>query len=268
MLRSLGIPARMAVGFAEGTYDEERGRYTIARLDAHAWPEVYFPEIGWIEFEPTGNQQPLDRPLAPSNESDANQANATPANNNPLTGINNGEEDATTFNPSIDQPGEITVEENINPWPRWIALIFTAAVIVMGYILSKQYAVAERLPTYLVNSYSKSGTLPPNWLAYWAYWAQLMPIEKSYQTINLCLRWFGVKQAAHNTPQERADALTKVLPAAANDIHNLSMEYQNAVFASQPANLKKARRSSLNILTKSLVARTFHYKKIPKRRYN
>jgi transglutaminase-like putative cysteine protease len=268
MLRSLGIPARMAVGFAEGTYDQERGRYTIARLDAHAWPEVYFPGIGWIEFEPTGNQQPLDRPLAPRDESDANQANATPTTNNPLTDLNTAEGDSTTFNPSIDQPGEITVEENMNPWPRFVALILATALIVLGYLLSKRYAVAERLPAYLVNSYSKNGAPPPGWLAYWAYWAQLLPIEKSYQTINLCLRWLGVKQPAHNTPQERAEALTQVLPAAASDIQNLSMEYQNAMFAAQPANLRKARRSSLNILTKSLVARAFHYKEIPKRRYN
>ena len=63
MLRSLGIPARMAVGFAQG--DAEDGTYTVRRLNAHAWPEVYFPGIGWVEFEPTASQPSLDRPLPP-----------------------------------------------------------------------------------------------------------------------------------------------------------------------------------------------------------
>jgi hypothetical protein len=53
MLRSIGIPARMAVGFAEGEYDELKGRYVVTYKDSHAWPEVYFPGIGWVEFEPT-----------------------------------------------------------------------------------------------------------------------------------------------------------------------------------------------------------------------
>ena len=65
MLRSVGVPARMAVGFAEGGFDNEANVYIVRSLDSHAWPEVYFPEIGWIEFEPTGNQDPLLRPDRP-----------------------------------------------------------------------------------------------------------------------------------------------------------------------------------------------------------
>src|SRR5687767_15979497 len=77
MLRTLGIPARMAVGFAQGTYDEERDRYIVARLNAHAWPEVYFPGIGWVEFEPTGNQNPLSRPVAPQDTGTITPPNAS-----------------------------------------------------------------------------------------------------------------------------------------------------------------------------------------------
>lgn len=61
MLRSRGIPARMAAGFAEGNYDSERGVYVVTERDAHTWVEAYFPGYGWIEFEPTAAQSPLDR---------------------------------------------------------------------------------------------------------------------------------------------------------------------------------------------------------------
>ena len=53
MLRSLGIPARMAVGFAPGEWNEEKGVWDVRVENYHAWPEVYFPGFGWIEFEPT-----------------------------------------------------------------------------------------------------------------------------------------------------------------------------------------------------------------------
>ena len=53
MLRSLGIPARLVVGFAPGLWDDSRGVAEIQSRHYHAWPEVYFPRYGWVEFEPT-----------------------------------------------------------------------------------------------------------------------------------------------------------------------------------------------------------------------
>jgi transglutaminase-like putative cysteine protease len=52
MARSIGIPARVAVGYATGEYDAATGTYTIREAEAHAWPELY---IGgrWTAFEPT-----------------------------------------------------------------------------------------------------------------------------------------------------------------------------------------------------------------------
>jgi hypothetical protein len=135
-------------------------------------------------------------------------------------------------------------------------------------LLSRRYNVTGRLPVYLAKRYSRNGNPPPNWIAGWATWAQLLPIEKYYQTINLCLRWLGVRQPAHNTAGERANILAKVLPSAADDIQTLSHEYQNSVFAAHPADLKAARRASLGLLYRSWIARTFQYKEIVKRRYN
>jgi transglutaminase-like putative cysteine protease len=52
MARSLGLPARMAVGFLPQPPDES-GVQTIYQINGHSWTEIYFPEYGWIEFEPT-----------------------------------------------------------------------------------------------------------------------------------------------------------------------------------------------------------------------
>ncbi|MFF8100644.1 DUF3488 and DUF4129 domain-containing transglutaminase family protein [Streptomyces sp. NPDC016640] len=52
MARSLGIPARVAVGFAPGTPQAD-GTVAVGLRDAHAWPELYFEGVGWTRFEPT-----------------------------------------------------------------------------------------------------------------------------------------------------------------------------------------------------------------------
>src|SRR5207249_9084081 len=61
MLREEGIPARLVEGFTTGTYDAASGEYVVKEQDAHAWVEVYFPQYGWIEFEPTPSQPPFAR---------------------------------------------------------------------------------------------------------------------------------------------------------------------------------------------------------------
>ena len=65
MLRSLGIPARESVGFFSGEYDEGQGGFLYRESNAHAWPEAYFPEYGWIRFEPTSARSAPDREPAP-----------------------------------------------------------------------------------------------------------------------------------------------------------------------------------------------------------
>ena len=52
MLRSLGIPARLAVGFGTGDFNPFTGYYLVHNTDAHALTEVYFPEYGWFDFDP------------------------------------------------------------------------------------------------------------------------------------------------------------------------------------------------------------------------
>ena len=51
MLRSLDIPSRVAIGFTTGY--PEGGHRTITSHDAHAWVEVYFSGLGWVNFDPT-----------------------------------------------------------------------------------------------------------------------------------------------------------------------------------------------------------------------
>ncbi len=53
MLRTLGIPARVVNGFRGGEYNDLTGSYIVRERDAHSWVEAYFPEFGWVTFDPT-----------------------------------------------------------------------------------------------------------------------------------------------------------------------------------------------------------------------
>jgi hypothetical protein len=83
MLRAVGIPARMVVGYTpgqpvrgpedmnnpdllmQGAAVMEPTRYRVEERNGHAWPEVYFPTYGWIQFEPTASEPLLARPIPP-----------------------------------------------------------------------------------------------------------------------------------------------------------------------------------------------------------
>ncbi|MFD4023411.1 DUF3488 and DUF4129 domain-containing transglutaminase family protein [Streptomyces sp. NPDC058576] len=68
MARTLGIPARVAVGFTPGTMKSD-GAISVGLRDAHAWPELYFEGVGWTRFEPTpsrGSTPSWTRPEVPT----------------------------------------------------------------------------------------------------------------------------------------------------------------------------------------------------------
>ena len=62
LARASGLPARFVSGYAPGSYDPASAQYVIRERDAHSWAEVYFPEIGWVEFEPTASISEITRP--------------------------------------------------------------------------------------------------------------------------------------------------------------------------------------------------------------
>jgi transglutaminase-like putative cysteine protease len=64
MLRALGIPARISVGYVLRPQDRlpDTNTYAITEANAFAWPEVYFPGLGWVEFNPTPSEPAITRP--------------------------------------------------------------------------------------------------------------------------------------------------------------------------------------------------------------
>ncbi|MEA3337914.1 MAG: transglutaminaseTgpA domain-containing protein [Chloroflexota bacterium] len=65
LARSLGIPARLAVGYATGDFDPEARAFLVHEDDAHSWAELYFPGVGWVPFEPTASRATFVRQAVP-----------------------------------------------------------------------------------------------------------------------------------------------------------------------------------------------------------
>ena len=94
MLRTQGIPARFAVGYTPGQQVDD-GEWVVRGYNSHAWVEIYFPEHGWVQFDPT---PPEPREAAERQELsdarddgdsiddvDTNESRTTPTDTGPAT---------------------------------------------------------------------------------------------------------------------------------------------------------------------------------------
>ena len=83
LARLNGLPTRFATGYIGGYWDFDAGEWTITEAEAHSWPEVYLPEIGWIPFEPTAGRPSLQRNVvaraAPHRTTESRQSQTEPA---------------------------------------------------------------------------------------------------------------------------------------------------------------------------------------------
>jgi len=85
MARTLGIPARVVVGFQPGTASTVNGTssFRVSSHDLHAWPELYFAGIGWLRFEPTPGRGELPIYSAPAAVDDSVSAGSATAGATP-----------------------------------------------------------------------------------------------------------------------------------------------------------------------------------------
>lgn len=67
MLRSIGIPARLVMGFGTGDFNPFTGFYVVRNVDAHAVTEVYFHKYGWFGFDPIPGHELLPQSIEESN---------------------------------------------------------------------------------------------------------------------------------------------------------------------------------------------------------
>ncbi|WP_225822421.1 transglutaminase TgpA family protein [Streptomyces naphthomycinicus] len=142
MARTLGIPARVAVGFAPGTPQAD-GSVAVNQKDAHAWPELYFEGVGWTRFEPTPT-----RGTTPSYTQSDTPGTSLPDEALPSKGASSAPSAAASPSESCDgalrkldacgSPSAAAVphpeDDGTDPW--WWVLIGLGALLVVAVPLS------------------------------------------------------------------------------------------------------------------------------------
>lgn len=246
MLRSVGVPARMAVGFTQG--EREENTYTVLRKNAHAWVEVYFPNVGWVEFEPTAGQAPLDRPLPPRDSENPN-------NPNPLREIfTDGYEDFEGRD-RMEGVEDVSVLPDTPSFSLYYLLPLLAAFGVLAIFLSRRYAWHTHVPVLLRASFERTGIDAPIWVVRWEKWVKLSPVEKAFESVNFGLRQLDQAVPVHVTPIERAAKLTSLLPDQADQIKILLDEHQTSLYTSRSADVTQARRAASNLRKQVIIER-------------
>jgi transglutaminase-like putative cysteine protease len=271
LLRALGIPARYAVGYAEGEFQgdpvdipgvtgsdlqdfiDAEGTYVVRQRDSHAWPEVYFPGTGWVEFEPTASQLRINRPSGDPIEEAA-------------LGLEQAEREAqerARLQELLDEQRERAAQNTAQAAPTAAAHftrygIVLAAVLLTGASLFwwkvKRPRLSMPLPVQMERGLRKLGIKSPRLLRRWAYFASLSPIVHSYAEINRSLKRLGQPPGVDATPAERAAALSALLPEIDHQVQRLLDEYQFFIYSMRAPDIEVARLCSLEI--RSLSYRT------------
>ncbi len=190
MARSLGIPARVAVGFLNPTRQDD-GSWVYSTHDFHAWPELYFAGAGWVRFEPT----PSDRA-----ENVPSYAQGIGVANPPSEETTGPTEDPTATNSlgpgqTLD-PGDISgadadgSEGGRGIWDNVLvalAILVLLALVALGPRLVRRARSRQRL----------YGAVEPAW------------VELRATAIDLGLPW-----PESRSPQETRDQLVRFLGAS------------------------------------------------------
>ncbi len=249
LLRSLGIPARLVVGFAQGEFSLPN-LYVVHEADEHAWPEVYFPGIGWVEFEPTSNQPPIVRPAGGILTSAGPGSNGTPP-------FLPGQIEAGRSTPIPAE--EIPANLGSATFLTWLlgfvficAILFTILRInsfgsFTGIPENDRGITRWTLPVAINRFIENQGLTPPGWLLRWAYLAALNPVERSFITVYTSLHWLGVQTTPAQTPAGAAAALAERLPRVSKEIDTLLHEYHYQLYSRNPGRLQPARGAAQSI---------------------
>lgn len=249
LLRSRGIPARLAVGYSSGIWDEERRRYEVRGLDYHAWPEVFFPGIGWVIFEPTASQRELIYPQGEGEPTIAGAGGPAPT--------------PTIFIPEDRLGGEGFSEEELrellarNARQRLLRRVGIGAGIGLALgllvfaILHVRRALRRAgvvpLVTRVERLLERGGFKVPDWLVLWSRKAQRTPLEQEFAVVPETLEGLGYPQAASATPRELSREIDRAVPAADMFSEPLLREFEKDQYSPSAGDLAKAQSAASSL---------------------
>ena len=137
LARGLGVPSRVALGYAPSSERDASGNYVVTMSDLHAWAEVWFDGIGWVGVdvtpaaqddegdEPLGSDDPTQEPEPEPDAEPGPDAEPEPEPETPADDPEGGE--------VADEPA--AAQSAAFPWQAVVLLALTAAAVVGGAVV-------------------------------------------------------------------------------------------------------------------------------------
>jgi transglutaminase-like putative cysteine protease len=184
MLRSIGIPARLVMGFGTGNFNPFTGFYVVQNTDAHAMTEVYFHKHGWFAFDPIPGHELLPPSI----------------------------EESSTFG-ALQQFWNWVAGWLPSPLTGWLNQIFGRIAAGLGWLLGQVVALfSQGWLGLLKAAVWLTGLGFLGWLGWsgWQHWrhrrwlAKLPPVEAIYQQMLAWLAEQGSRKPTAQTPLEYA----------------------------------------------------------------
>ena len=218
LVRSLGYPARVAIGFLPGDRDRS-GTYRVSTAQVHAWPEVFFGRYGWLAFEPTPTR---DNPTA-------NYLVRLPSAPHPDANLGRrggrAAESATSFLERKDElqgaPTNVApvvatrpqqAPEPLFPW-RTVALVFLMVAAVAFLLAPPAKAIGRRLALGRARESRQRVRAAYTWMLDGA--SDLGVPRRPWETVEE----YGARLSERGAPPEALDRITAIAGRALYSPH-------------------------------------------------
>lgn len=251
MLRSEGIPARMGAGFAQGTYDPATRSYTIKENDAHTWVEVYFPGYGWVPFEPTADEAPINRvgdPPPPSNQPEVTPPPTSTPTLAPTLPPTSPPQVLPTSTPTITPSPTLefidpasnptaTPEQGPSSTPQASPSPTPEPELIVTNVDNggSNNDILQTILVFFIGIFAVVAVVG-SFLAYHVWRLEhrgmggLNPVQKAYARIGSYASWLGIRLSNLQTPTERKDVVTQAVPEGEQPVDTITVLYSQNRF--------------------------------------
>lgn len=252
MLRSLGIPSRMVVGYAQGERLNEKKIYEVKKKDSHSWVEVFFPEQGWIIFEPTPSQPRI------SYAQDVIPEIIIEGRN---THRNDALEDEQNFErlDNLEMSNDLLLKEDISKKTSWkyflwiLPFLMLVLIVIAGFQIFILREKPISLPIALHEKMLKRDKKEPKWIRKWADYERLSLFEKNFQVIKFISITLGISKDLIQTPKEFLMNLYSTIDQ--DDHHGLYFmeKYHQEKYGKQKIQYTKIIKASYLMILRTIV---------------
>lgn len=197
LLRRAGVPARIATGFVLSghNFDDRTQNYIVRGHDAYAWVEVYFPDYGWVDFDPTPGTSADEALAAIAAGSGGGRRIAAQRLTTPRFDLRPGVGGQSLADVVLDDilqylaagtlPGDSSqFEPGVNKW-YWLGPVIGVALVVAAFLII--------------------------WIGWRVSLRGLEPTAKLWVSTARLARWTGITADPSVTPQEHARMIDRSL---------------------------------------------------------